>query len=249
MSENEKHEINLQNENNHNNGAENPQNQQNENQNPPLIDYMEPKNNKNNFILFGIVAVIGVLILIVVGYYIFGYFTSRQPKPASFDNNKDEIAEVEIIPEESEDTQEESFSVLPGYMTPEEDDYAGIIVAPQEIANYQQNKAPSAPNAPQTPTQSNNTNGKTELKPIISTDDSLHENIRNVAAFWKANDYQPGEIKGSTHVVIIGDTLWEISEGKYGEGQQWKKVKDANNVKNLPNGNPLIIPGQELKLP
>ena len=54
-----------------------------------------------------------------------------------------------------------------------------------------------------------------------------------------------------TYTVVSGDTLWDISHNFYGTGFQWEKIKAANPVKIgiLKNGNPLILPGQILKIP
>lgn len=54
-----------------------------------------------------------------------------------------------------------------------------------------------------------------------------------------------------THNVVIGDTLWEISEKYYGSGFEWYKIRDANTAKVglLPNGRPLITPGATLTIP
>lgn len=69
---------------------------------------------------------------------------------------------------------------------------------------------------------------------------------------WIATDYQTGDIAGDKHTVVWGDTLWEISEARYGSGFEWGKIRDANFdiIGYLPNGShALIIPGQVLTLP
>jgi len=66
---------------------------------------------------------------------------------------------------------------------------------------------------------------------------------------WIANDYKKGDIKGNIYTIVRGDTLWEIAEAVYGSGYEWKKIAKVNGVKYLPNGNPLIVPGQMLTLP
>lgn len=69
---------------------------------------------------------------------------------------------------------------------------------------------------------------------------------------WVANDYVEGDVTGDTHAVIWGDTLWEISEGAYGDGANWMTILDANkeNVGYLPNGQQaLIVEGQVLNIP
>ena len=67
---------------------------------------------------------------------------------------------------------------------------------------------------------------------------------------WTANNYEQGDIEsGSSYTVVRGDTLWEISEAAYGSGYDWHKIEEANDIKYLPNGNPLIVPGQVLIIP
>lgn len=53
------------------------------------------------------------------------------------------------------------------------------------------------------------------------------------------------------YTVVKGDTLWGISEKFYGTGFSWKSIRMANQgqIGKLPNGNPLIEPGQVLKIP
>jgi nucleoid-associated protein YgaU len=69
---------------------------------------------------------------------------------------------------------------------------------------------------------------------------------------WVANDYKSGDISGDSYTVKSGDTLWEIAEGIYGNGNDWVKILESNSdqVGFLPNGQQaLIMPGQVLVLP
>jgi nucleoid-associated protein YgaU len=71
-------------------------------------------------------------------------------------------------------------------------------------------------------------------------------------AIWIANNYIKGDVNGDAYTVVWGDTLWEISEGRYGSGFEWGKIKEANldKIGYLPNGSrALIFPGQVLRLP
>lgn len=69
---------------------------------------------------------------------------------------------------------------------------------------------------------------------------------------WRATDYVNGDLVKGQYTVKLGDTLWEISEAVYGNGNDWHKILNANKntINKLPNGQQaLIIPGQILELP
>ena len=69
------------------------------------------------------------------------------------------------------------------------------------------------------------------------------------ASNWKANDYEPNSKTGDTYTVHSGDTLWEVAEAFYGNGADWVKIAQANNVGYLANGAPLIHSGNVLTIP
>jgi nucleoid-associated protein YgaU len=59
------------------------------------------------------------------------------------------------------------------------------------------------------------------------------------------------EVQARSYTVVRGDSLWSIAQAYYGTGYQWVKIRDANSGKVgvLPNGRPLITPGQVLVIP
>lgn len=65
------------------------------------------------------------------------------------------------------------------------------------------------------------------------------------------NSAQTQEAQQQTHLVVAGDTLWELSQKYYGTGYLWFKIRDANQNKVglLPNGRPLITPDTVLVIP
>ena len=118
------------------------------------------------------------------------------------------------------------------------------------------------------PDQTNNTdlsqdekNSINKIKDTISTSTQRDENtspsvisgsVEQPQTEWVATDYAQGDIKGSTYTVKIGDTLWEIAEGIYGNGAEWVKILQANigSIGFLANDSQvLIVPGQVLVLP
>ncbi|MGB3388369.1 MAG: 5'-nucleotidase C-terminal domain-containing protein [Pseudaminobacter sp.] len=55
---------------------------------------------------------------------------------------------------------------------------------------------------------------------------------------------QPAD-SANSHVIVAGDTYWDIAKAIYGDGAQWKKIADANSTyapKRLPVGATLTIP-------
>jgi len=60
---------------------------------------------------------------------------------------------------------------------------------------------------------------------------------------------EKGQITGNTYVVQRGDTLWDVAQRAYGNGFEWTRINDANQIGRLPNGNPLIHAGNVLVIP
>ena len=53
------------------------------------------------------------------------------------------------------------------------------------------------------------------------------------------------QMADNTHKVVAGDTLWSISEKYYGTGFEWKRIMEANDIKNAND----IEEGQVLNIP
>jgi len=68
-------------------------------------------------------------------------------------------------------------------------------------------------------------------------------------AMVKSDDGSSGsastEMMSSDYTVMRGDNLWNIARKHYGDARMWKKIEDANGVKNVRN----LKIGQMLKLP
>lgn len=61
-------------------------------------------------------------------------------------------------------------------------------------------------------------------------------------------DQSEGEQDGR-YTVQPGDSLWSIAEGVYGDGHQWRRIADANQLSNNASGQPTVNAGQELNVP
>lgn len=80
---------------------------------------------------------------------------------------------------------------------------------------------------------------------------AAENNIQNPDIILPGQKLTVPEVRDREYIVVKGDTLWGISERFYGSGFSWKSIQLANTgqIGRLPNGNPLIKPGQILKIP
>ncbi|MCX6784104.1 MAG: LysM peptidoglycan-binding domain-containing protein [candidate division WWE3 bacterium] len=85
--------------------------------------------------------------------------------------------------------------------------------------------------------------------PAIATEPSTSQPLSASTSDWVALSHDIGSISGDTYTVQSGDTLWELSQGRYGSGFDWQKIAIANNITYNDLGKPLIYPGQVLTLP
>jgi nucleoid-associated protein YgaU len=59
---------------------------------------------------------------------------------------------------------------------------------------------------------------------------------------------EPAKAAPKKYTVAPGDSLWKIAKRSYGDGNQWKKIYEAN--RQVIGSNPdLIKPGQVLVIP
>lgn len=63
----------------------------------------------------------------------------------------------------------------------------------------------------------------------------------------EAEEKEAGDTSVQTYTVVSGDSLWNIAQDKYGDGEKWRVIYDANKDAIRDPG--LIFPGQELEIP
>lgn len=209
-----------------------------------LID-LEPE-GRNRKLVFG-AAIVLLALVAIGGYIVYRYFAAANQDQTQ--NGNAPVAGVTVEPsEESSDTSAPSQPPKID-LTPRPGDYEGIIpgttiprtpAQPLPSTGVKGSPAPTQPAAPAAPAQEPSPAPAPQAQTPVQT---------SYTGSWKANDYKHGDIKTNKYTVILGDTLWEISEGFYGNGRKWIEVAKANAVKYLMNGNPLIMPGQILNLP
>ena len=66
-----------------------------------------------------------------------------------------------------------------------------------------------------------------------------------IPSFAQTDSTASSTIEDNSYTVAKGDSLWTIAVRAYGDGYQWSKIAQANNLHN-PN---LIHPGNKLQLP
>ena len=55
-------------------------------------------------------------------------------------------------------------------------------------------------------------------------------------------------VSARSYTVVKGDSLWKIAKAHYGNGNQWRKIYEANRV-TIGDNPDLIHPGQTLTIP
>ena len=187
--------------------------------------------------IFVIFFIISLLITTVIGVLIFRYFNRQSFFDFNFGSNpvKEESPVATVETGEPEEASSDVVQEITPTTKPDDVEFAGF-------------GGVSSPTPTPKATPSTTPTPKPLASPSVSPTPKTEVKVQTNKG-WTANNYKFGDIKGDTHLVVIGDTLWEISEGKYGEGKVWRKIADANSVRYMWNGNPLIVPGTTLSLP
>lgn len=86
----------------------------------------------------------------------------------------------------------------------------------------------------------------TEYRPVKAK--QLVVESKSAATAKQEERPKSDKTKPKTYTVVKGDSLWKIAKTAYGDGNQWRKIYDAN--KDVVGKNPnLIYPGQKLVIP
>lgn len=194
--------------------------------------------------------------------------TTSEDSEEGSDSNQDEGS--------SEDEQDASTSDDNDEETTDESDEESDSVEDSEQSNDEDNSEENSDESgedSETATDNSNDNstdeedseGNVDANGAVSvarsigslTQDAFEKSLENQSRInesgvWYATDYEPGDVVGDSHEVQLGDTLWEIAEGAYGDGSAWTKIEAANldSIGYLPNGeHALITPGTVLVIP
>jgi 5'-nucleotidase len=114
-------------------------------------------------------------------------------------------------------------------------------------------KAPTVTDNKNEPANSGNT--ETEAKPTATDTKNAPVNSGDTEKASKPTDTgtkptMSGEEqsagKESKHVIVKGDTYWDLAEKFYGNGQEWKKIREANKMRPhaLKIGAELVVPAK-----
>ena len=200
-----------------------------------LIEDTSPQKTTPSSKAFAVAAIIAGLLVIATGYIVYRYFDIAN----QIENT--ELATVDTVEEEDKSQDKEGITTEDFIAT----DFLDIS------GNQKPDSSGITQEKPETqPQPTPEVLGETKPKvQEITPDTSGIENNDSEGIIWTANRYTFGDITGNTHKVIWGDTLWEISKGKYGTPHKWINIADTNKVPYLSNGHPLIIPEQVLDLP
>jgi nucleoid-associated protein YgaU len=170
-----------------------------------------------------VAALIIILLLAGIGFLIFGLIQS-----VTDDDDDTPDTTVELVGENDEDGEEDGDQQeTEGEETQEQGSVSDEALTDQEEAAEDQGEVSGA------------SSEQTSKYAPTST------------VYKAGNDYEFGDIEGSTYVVKKGDTLWQIAEARYGTGYAWVDINNANGeFPLLPDGTPVFLRiGQTIVLP
>jgi nucleoid-associated protein YgaU len=186
-----------------------------------------------------ITAAISTVLVLIVGFSIFNYFSNVNKEKAETSSEEAQVAsEVNLTNEDSSENQSsqqaETYTVKPG-------DTLWKISQEVYQDGYRWEEISRANN--------------------LDSPDSIHEgNVliiprgqvsgTSVAAAEGENlPESAGATGGGSYIVREGDSLWSIAEHYYGNGYDWYRIDQANDIEKMENGRPLIKPGQRITIP
>lgn len=195
-------------------------------------DNVEEDNEGRSLILAGIIV---VLLLAGIGFLVYGLVQSIN---TNGDDGDTDVVVIDDEDEENDDTNENGE----GDETSEDD---GADDNGDSEGDNQEDSEETSDEEGRVDDENSETNGedvlgaRTEKYPVTST------------VYRRGNDYQFGDITGSTYTIREGDTLWQIAEARYGSGYAWVDINEANNhFPLLKTGEPvLLLVGDEIVLP
>lgn len=163
--------------------------------------------------------VLGFLVVVVSGILLYNFITKRN-------------ASEPAVPAPSPTITEEVISTVSGTLT---------ITAPQSTPTAVPSSPTTQPTASPAPTASVTPTATPSPVMTIAPSVTATTTPKVVVSPVPAAATQTG----STHTVQKGESLWKLAEKYYGSGFEWKKIAEANGLKN-----PRIIEvGQQLSIP
>ncbi len=208
----------------------------------------QPKPNKANGIrqnkpLMGVLILVALILLAALGvglYYAIDNATQSEGNEnvaEQTDSNNEDSSEAENADSDDEATEDDSDDSEDSENEQNESNTDSDEVEEDGEGNIDANHA-----------ESTTATGHSEEGSVKSV---ANQNRIKSSGVWEATDYAFGDITSPRYTVQSGDTLWEISEGYYGDGFAWTSILDLNeeHIGTLPNGErALIVPGTVLNL-
>lgn len=198
-------------------------------------------------------AILGALVILVVAVMVVNYFRNLRPGDTTGGVSTEQPAATPSVKMHTVERGESLWTIAEKYYS---DGYkwteirdANDLTNSDSLNAGQELIIPTVEAIAASPVASSSPIAQVSPSPIVTSTPvaTISPSSSPVATPEKPEVIVPSteKITGDKYTVVSGDSLWEIAERAYGNGNKWVEIAKANNLKNpnvIHSGNSFTLP-------